>query len=70
MNRILASWHEKGLHTLAEVEAGDAPRASGSRPASGRRPASGQSGRDASMREDMARMEKYRQQLRREKEGT
>ena len=23
MNKILCSWHQKGLHTLAEVEAGD-----------------------------------------------
>ena len=25
MNKILSSWHQKGLHTLSEVEAGDRP---------------------------------------------
>ena len=25
MNKILTSWHQKGLHTLAEVESGDRP---------------------------------------------
>lgn len=59
MNKILCSWHEKGLHTLEEVNAGDRP----GRPAAPRRDA-GQSAR-----EDMARMEKYLQQLRREKEA-
>ena len=28
MNKILASWHQKGLHTLEEVEAGDRPAGS------------------------------------------
>ena len=59
MNKILCSWHEKGLHTLEAVNAGDRP----GRPAVQRRD-EGQSAR-----EDMARMEKYLEQLRREKEG-
>ena len=59
MNKILCSWHEKGLHTLEAVSAGDRP----GRPAVQRRD-EGQSAR-----EDMARMEKYLEQLRREKEG-
>ena len=33
LNRILMSWHEKGLHTPEEIEAGD-PRAAGKRRAS------------------------------------
>ena len=59
MNKILCSWHEKGLHTMEAVSAGDRP----GRPAVQRRD-EGQSAR-----EDMARMEKYLEQLRREKEG-
>lgn len=71
MNKILSSWHQKGLHTLAEIAAGDRP-APGSRPVSGPRqpsgpqPASGPASEAA--REDMARMEKYLEQLRRKKE--
>ena len=61
MNKILCSWHEKGLHTLEEVSAGDRPGSG--RPAAPRRDA------ERSAREDMARMEKYLQQLRREKEA-
>ena len=30
MNRILENWHAKGLHTLPEIEAGDAPPKAGS----------------------------------------
>ena len=59
MNRILCSWHEKGLHTLEEISAGDRP----GRAAAPRREAG------PSAREDMARMEKYLQHLRREKEA-
>ena len=72
MDKILASWHQKGLHTLAEINAGDRP-ASGSRPASGAPPASGArpgtgQASDAA-REDLARMEKYLKQMQRKKEG-
>ena len=59
MNKILCSWHEKGLHTLEAVNAGDRL----GRPAASRREA------EQSAREDMARMEKYLEQLRREKEA-
>ena len=31
MNRIMQSWHGKGLHTVKEIEAGDAPRRQPSR---------------------------------------
>ena len=63
MNKILCSWHEKGLHTLAQVEAGDRP--------GGRRPQSQTARQSAgqSAREDIARMEKYLQQLRQGKEA-
>ena len=62
MDKILKSWHEKGLHTLAEIEAGDRP--------SGRRrnnPPAGRQQTEEAAREDMARMEKYLRQLRGEK---
>ena len=57
MNKILCSWHEKGLHTLAQIEAGDKRQ----RTEPARRP------EPEDARDDMARMEKYLQQLRREK---
>lgn len=62
MNKILCSWHEKGLHTLAQVTDGDRPAPKRTRP----------DRRDAgpSAKEDIARMEKYLEQLRHEKEAT
>lgn len=63
MNKILCSWHEKGLHTPAQIEAGDRPGRERARPQAVRREG------EASAREDIARMEKYLQQLRREKEA-
>jgi DnaD/phage-associated family protein len=36
MNRILENWHAKGLHTLAEIEAGDAPPSRRGRSPAGR----------------------------------
>lgn len=62
MDRILKSWHEKGLHTVAEIEAGDRP---GGRRRNG--PAAGRQEAGDAAREDMARMEKYLRQLRGEK---
>jgi len=61
MNKILCSWHEKGLHTLAQIEAGDKPARQDSRV---------RKSTPDTAQEDIARMEKYRQQLRREMEGT
>lgn len=60
MNKILCSWHEKGLHTLAQIQEGDRPVQ--------RRTAAPQNYRDPepSAREDIARMEKYLRKLRRE----
>ena len=57
MNKILTAWHEKGLHTVKEIEAGD-------------RPAVRNAPRDENIeqREDLERMEKYLQQLRQERE--
>ena len=62
MNGILCGWHKKNLHTLAEIEAGDAPRRRG--PAMQDRPA--QPGEaDRRVREDVARMREF---LRRQNE--
>lgn len=61
MHKILNSWHEKGLHTLEEINAGDRPGP--------RRSAAPRREAGPSAREDMARMEKYLQQLRQEKEA-
>ncbi len=59
MNRILTSWHQKGLHTVEEIRRGDRPAG----PAAPPRQRDGQ----GSVREDLARMEKYLEKLRREK---
>ena len=58
MNKILCSWHERELHTVAQIQEGD-------RPAQRRAPAPS-SRREApqSAREDIDRMEKYLQELR------
>lgn len=61
MNKILDTWHKKGLHTLKQVEEGDRPE--GGRPGGERRHAA------ASVQEDMAQMERFRQRLREQKEG-
>lgn len=58
MDKILKNWHQKGLHTLAEVSGGDRPGQ--------RREAPRPTG--AAARDEMARMEKYLQQLRGNKE--
>lgn len=63
MDKILRSWHEKGLHTLAQIEAGDRPGRRRAPPEASRRETG------AAAREDMARMEKYLRQLRREEEA-
>lgn len=58
MNRILLSWNEKGLHTVAQIETGDRPaRKRGTAKESG-----------SAVREDIARMAKYYQQLDQKKE--
>lgn len=56
MNRILLSWNEKGLHTVAQIETGDRPPRQRSTPQ--------ESG--SAVREDMARMARYYQQLKKE----
>lgn len=58
MNKILAAWHEKGLHTRKAVEEGDRPAAARNAPRD----------ENAAQREDLERMEKYLQQLRQERE--
>ena len=59
LNKILQNWHQKGLHTPAEISEGD--RLSTPRPAAGRPPREEDA---ASIRENLARMEKYRRKLR------
>lgn len=59
MDKILCSWHKKGLHTVDQIEAGDKP---------GRQHTpSGKSSPDTAQ-EDMAQMEKYLKKLRQEME--
>ncbi len=56
MNGILRRWHEKGLHTLEQVQTGDGrqqPAGRRSRPAED----------EAAVREDMVRMARFYQQL-------
>lgn len=60
MNKILTSWHQKGLHTLAAVEEGDRPVQS--RPA---QPAP----MEGPGQEDMARMEKLLEKMRNDGKG-
>jgi DnaD/phage-associated family protein len=55
MNSILKSWHNKGLHTLAEIQAGDSDRR---RKIPAAVAASAQDG-DERMRRDMERLERY-----------
>jgi len=61
INKILTTWHQKGLHTMQQVRSEDRPGSAG-----GRRTAGGE---NTAIRTDMARMEKYRKQMRKEKEG-
>ena len=64
MNKILCSWHQKGLHTLGEINSGDRPAPRREAVPQPPRPA------DRDARDEMARMEKYLQQLRDEQEGS
>ena len=59
MNKILTSWHQKGLRTLAEVEAGDRPQ---SRSAASRAQNPAQD--SGAAREDLERMERYLRRMR------
>lgn len=58
MNKILTVWHERGLHTIREIEEGDRPGGARNAPRD----------ENAAQREDLALMEKYLQQLRQERE--
>jgi DnaD/phage-associated family protein len=58
MNSILKSWHSKGLHTLAEIQAGDSDRRRGGKAPAAVAAASAQDG-DERMRRDMERLERY-----------
>ncbi len=59
MNRILENWHAKGLHTLPEIEAGDAPPRRGGR-GSGN---AGQKEAAGPTEEEYLRMQKYLREL-------
>ncbi|MCI8878103.1 MAG: DnaD domain protein [Oscillospiraceae bacterium] len=63
LDKILQNWHRKGLHTAEEAAQGDRPAAP--RPANARPPREEDA---ASIRENLARMEKYRKKLRQERE--
>ena len=66
MNGILRRWHEKGLHTVAAIQAGDGLRQNrGGAPAQGRTP---QPGEERRVREDMERMRRLMEQMKREEE--
>ncbi len=54
MNRILENWHQKGLHTIAEIEAGD-------KPPQNRR--SGGSQQGGPTQADLQRMQEYMNRL-------
>ena len=58
MNKILAAWNEKGLHTLNAIEAQDQPPVAQPAPADD----------TTAGREDVERLEKYLQQLRQQRE--
>ncbi len=62
MNRILCSWHQKGLHTLSAIQEGDRPAPRNRKEAPPRRDGGGDD-----LQGDLARMERYLQKLRGEK---
>lgn len=65
MNGILRRWHEKGLHTVAAIQAGDGLRRNrGGAPAQGRTP---QPGEERRVREDMERMRRLMEQMKRDR---
>ncbi len=66
MNKILLSWHQKGLHTLREVQGDSLP--SGRETGERKPPRSDERRKpESNPREDMARMEKYLKELRRQR---
>lgn len=63
MNGILRRWHEKGLHTVAQIQAGDsAPRRTTTQPVKPADP-------DRRAREDMERARRLLQQMKQEQGG-
>lgn len=75
MNKILTRWHEAGLHTVAQIEAGDrAPTRTGSRrPASisaiGTTPGVVNRAPDPQALEDMERMRRFMEKMKQEQGG-
>ena len=66
LNSILKSWHEKGLHTLAQIQAGDHDRSTTLVSAPRPQPGIPAGEADQRARDDMERMRAYMQQLRKE----
>ena len=66
MNGILRRWHEKGLHTAAAVQAGDRSPRPGQ--AAGQRPRAPSSDEEKRAREDMERMRRLMEQMKREED--
>ena len=62
MNGILRRWHEKGLHTVAQIQAGDSAPRRGGKPALAADP-------DRRAREDMERARRLLQQMKQEQGG-
>ena len=63
MNGILRRWHEKGLHTVAQIQAGDStPRRTAAQPAK-------QADPERRAREDMERARRLLQQMKQEQGG-
>ena len=65
MNKILLSWHEQGLHTVADLRRREQQNAAAPVREDRRR----QDKPEAAAREDMARMEKYLRQLKEQSRG-
>lgn len=66
LNSILKNWHEKGLHTLAQIQAGDHDRSTALTTAPQPQPAVPAGAADQRARDDMERMRAYMEQLRKE----
>jgi len=62
MNGILRRWHEKGLHTVAQVQAGDSAQRRNA-------PAAAPADPDRRAREDMERARRLLQQMKQEQGG-
>ena len=73
MHKILTRWHEKGLHSVAQIQEGDRapqpPRKPGSRSAIGTTPGVVNRTPDRQAQEDMERMRRYMEKMKQEQGG-